>query len=98
MLQSFEHYNRELPTNSITPFHSFVSAASWALCSTYHTTSQATPGQLVFGRDMLLSLTFRADWACIKQCKQNRINKGVNRENTKRVAHTYKDRDLVLLK
>jgi hypothetical protein len=45
------------------PFWSFISAASWAIHSTYHMTLQAAPGQLVFGRDMLLSIPFTADWA-----------------------------------
>jgi hypothetical protein len=52
MLRTFEDNNIDLPP--IMPFRSFISAASWAICSTYHTTLQATPGQLVFGRDMLL--------------------------------------------
>ena len=61
MLRTFENENRDLPP--IMPFRTFISAASWAIRSTYHTTLQATPGQLVFGRDMLLSIPFRADWA-----------------------------------
>ncbi len=73
------------------------SAAAWAIRSTYHTTLQATPGQLVFGRDMLLSIPFRADWARIKLRKQGLINKGVLRENASRIQHEYKVNDLVLL-
>jgi hypothetical protein len=63
MLWTFENNNRDLPL--IMPFWSFISASSWAIRSTYHTALQATPGQLVFGRDMLLSIPFRADWAQI---------------------------------
>ncbi len=95
MLRSFEIENRELPRNS--PFHSFISAAPWAICSTYHMTLQATPGQLVFGRDMLLSLPYRADWARIQERKQMLINKGVMHENANRLPHTYKVHGLVLL-
>ena len=64
MLRTFEDDNSDLPL--IMPFMSFISAAAWAIRSTYHTTLQATPGQLVFSRDMLLSIPFRADWARIK--------------------------------
>jgi hypothetical protein len=67
MLWTFEDNNRDLP--SIMPSRSFISAASWAIRSTYHTTLQATPGQLVFGRDMLLSIPFSAYWAQIKPRK-----------------------------
>jgi hypothetical protein len=33
-----------------------------AIRSTYHTTLQATPCQLVFGRDMIYNIAFRANW------------------------------------
>jgi hypothetical protein len=33
-----------------------------AIRSTYHTTLQATPCQLVFGRDMIHNIAFRANW------------------------------------
>ena len=32
------------------------------ICSTCHSASQVTPGQLMFDRDMLLNLQFVADW------------------------------------
>jgi hypothetical protein len=95
MLGTFEDNDRDLPP--IMPFWSFISAASWAIRSTYHTTLQATPGQLIFGRDMLLSIPFRADWAHIKIRKQGLINKGVLRENDTRIQHKYNVGDNVLL-
>jgi hypothetical protein len=95
MLRTFEDNNRNLPP--IMPFRSFISAASLAIRSTYHTTLQATPGQLVFGKDMLLSIPFRADWAQIKIRKQGLINKGFLRENASRIQHKYKVGDRVLL-
>jgi hypothetical protein len=93
MLRTFENNNRDL--QPIMPFWSFFSAASWAIHSTYHTTLQATPGQLVFGRDMLLSIPFRADWAQLKIRKQGLITKGVLRENASRKQHKYKVGDQV---
>jgi hypothetical protein len=95
MLRTFEDNNRDLP--SIIPLLSFISAASWATHSTYHTTLQATPGRLVFGRDMLLSIPFRADWAQIKIRKQGLINEGVLRENASRIQYRYNFGDKVLL-
>jgi hypothetical protein len=92
MLRTFEDNNRDLPP--IMPFWSFISAASWAICSTYHTALQATPGQLVFGRDMLLSIPFRADWAQMKIRKQGLSNKGVLRENATRIQHKYNAGDI----
>ena len=37
-------------------FYEFLNAAARALRSTYRTVLNATPGQLVFGRDMLLPI------------------------------------------
>ena len=93
-LATFELSKRELP--DYDPFGSFISSAAWAIRSTYHTTLKATPGQLVFGRDMLLNVPFKADWAAIRQRKQGLINKGVLRENKTRIAHEYKKGDKVL--
>jgi hypothetical protein len=38
-----------------------------AIRSTYHTTLQATPCQLVFGRDMIHNIAFRANWDQIQK-------------------------------
>jgi len=45
----------------------------FALRAAYHTTLQATPCQLVFGRDAMLNVKFEANWQLIKQRKQKRI-------------------------
>jgi hypothetical protein len=37
--------------------------------STFHTTLQASPGQLVFGRDMIHDVRFQANWDRIKNDK-----------------------------
>ncbi len=62
---------------------------AWAICSTYHTTLQSTPGQLVFGHDMIWDIAHVADWQYIKQCKQTLINKNNERENHKRIDYDY---------
>jgi transposase InsO family protein len=38
------------------PWGSFLASAAYAIRSTFHTTLKATPGQLVFGRDMVLPI------------------------------------------
>jgi hypothetical protein len=53
---------------------------------------------LVFGRDMILNIKHTANWDYIRQRKQNLINKNNKRENSKRIEHQYKLRQLVLLK
>jgi hypothetical protein len=51
------------------PWGPFLSSAAYAIRSTFHTTLKATPGQLVFVRDMVLPIQFMADWGAIEpQC------------------------------
>ena len=40
------------------PWSDILAQAAWALRSTVHTWYDATPGQLVFGRDMIYDLSF----------------------------------------
>jgi hypothetical protein len=60
-----------------------LAAVAFALRSTYHTTLQVTPGQLVFGRDMVLNVQHLTDWTAIKACKQQIIHKNNRIENSK---------------
>lgn len=95
MLRTFELEKQNLDEND--PWRPFLSAAAWAIRSTYHTTLQATPGQLVFQRDMLLPIKFKANWARINERKQNEINKNNARENNRRIPHDYKVGEKVLV-
>jgi len=75
----------------------FVTAAAFAIRSTYHTVLQATPGAAVFGRDMLHDIPFMADWFEIGRRRQELVNKSNARENKRRVPHDYQPGDRVLL-
>ena len=65
------------------PRSGILAAASFAMCSTYHTTLRAMPGQLIFGRDMILNMQYLADWTVIKARKQQLIYKNNIIENAK---------------
>jgi transposase InsO family protein len=77
------------------PWENFLAAAAWAIRSTYHTTLDATPGQLVFGRDMLLNIAFKANWEHIRHNKQISINASNLKENKSRIPHVYKVGDQI---
>ena len=94
-LRTFELKNKELNAND--PWGHFLNAAAWAIRSTVHTTLDATPGQLVFGRDMLLPIQIKADWAQIRQRKQDIINVNNPKENAKCIEHEYRVGEKVLL-
>ena len=95
-LRSFELEERDLNKQEKT-FEPFITACAYAIRCTYHTTLKATPGQLVFGRDMILPIKFEADWALIQKQKQDSINNSNNKDNKKRIKHEYKIGDKVLL-
>jgi hypothetical protein len=76
----------------------FLASAGYAIRSTFHTTLKSTPGQLVFGRDMVLPIKFMADWGGIEQQRQKEMGRNNRRENASRISHGYKVGDKILLK
>jgi hypothetical protein len=59
ILRSFDLEQENLEEDN--PFEYFLQSTAWAIRSTYHTTLQATPCQLVFGRDMIHNIAFKAN-------------------------------------
>jgi hypothetical protein len=80
------------------PWAGILSAVAFAVRATVHTTTRATPMQLVFGRDAVLNIQFQANWKMIKDRKQQLINQNNKRENKKRIPHEYNVGDEVLIK
>ena len=74
-----------------------LSAVRHAVRSLVHTTTRATPTQLVFGRDALLNVSFIADWQYIKERKQHRILQNNKRENKTRKDYQFKVGDHVMV-
>ena len=74
-----------------------LSAIGFAMRSTVHTTTQATPAQLVFNRDAIHNVGFQADWRYIKERKQRLIIQNNKKENAKRIPYEYKAGDLVMV-
>ena len=63
----------------------------------YHNTIGATPGQYVFGRDMIFNLVSVIDWIFITAKKQKQVNIDNVCENDKQVSHYYTVGDIVYL-
>ena len=72
-----------------------VSACAFAMRATLHTTTQATPVQLVFHRDAIHNIGFEPDWKHVKDRKQHRILQNNKKENATRTPHEYKQGDRV---
>jgi hypothetical protein len=63
------------------PWGPFLSSSAYAIRSSFHTTLKATPGKLVFGRDMVLPIRFMADWGAIEKQRQKEMGRNNRREN-----------------
>jgi transposase InsO family protein len=94
-LRTFELEEQEL--NKDDPWSPFLSAVVFAIRSTYHTTLEATPAQLVYGRNMILPVKFTTNWVRIREKRQQEINKNNDRKNCRRKHHTYSVGDKILL-
>ena len=79
----------------INPWGEFLSSIAWAIRTSYNSSTQATPAQLVFGRDMLFNITKVIDWKLITERKVKQVQKDNNRENSKRIPHEYSVGDKV---
>ena len=67
-----------------------LASIAYAVRCSYHSTLKGTPGQLVFGRDMLLDLKYEPNYQQVWADKQRRINYDNIRENSKRTQYDYK--------
>ena len=75
-----------------------LAPVTWAINSTYHTTLQATPGQLAFQRDTIMPTTYLANWAAIQhRCQEQSID-SPTKENSSQIRHEYRLNDRVLIR
>eukprot|EP00834_Sanchytrium_tribonematis_P004191 NODE_192_length_13323_cov_0.206216.p1 type:complete len:159 gc:universal NODE_192_length_13323_cov_0.206216:8094-7618(-) len=87
--------NEHLRTKGLTNWHLHLPAISWIMRSSYHSSIGTTPGNAVFGMDMVLP--------SLPITKKNVDNKklklyNLNQENANRIDHKYNVGNLVLLK
>jgi hypothetical protein len=74
----------------IDPFGDILASIAWAIRASYNSATDATPAQLVFGRDMMFNITALTNWKALSLRKQRLIDKANTRENSKRVDFDYK--------
>ena len=82
----------------IDPWGEILSSIAWAVRASHHSTFNKTPGQLVFGRDMIFNLSTVVDWKAITARKQAQVDRDNLRENANRVSHDYAIGDQVYVK
>jgi len=96
MLRSLDLETCYLMPPPSDPFEGIIAAISFAIRSTWSTTMRATPGQLIFGRDMLLNVQHLVNWHYMQTRRQRIAVENNARENSRRIPHEYKVGDKVL--
>lgn len=97
MIRSFQMGSNE-EVDEEDPWSGILSAVAFAVRATVHSTTRATPMQLVFGRDAIFNVQHIADWQFVKERKQRLIDLNNKRENAKRLPYTYVVGQRVLVK
>ena len=82
-------YLAELEIPKDDPWTAILASVMYAVRSTYHTTLQATPVQLIFGRDMMYPIEYVAEWDVLCKNKTKIIEKNNVRENSRRIDFDY---------
>jgi hypothetical protein len=80
---------------TLDDINGILQATAFGLRATYHTALQASPGQVTFGRDMILNVKYLTNWKFIAQKRHNAILKNNARENKNRIPHLYRVNDMV---
>ena len=96
MIKTFKIYDRE-DLEEQDPWSRILSTIMFGVRATYHTTLDATPTQLVFGRDTILPIQHQPDWDLIQNNKKKKIDLNNMRENKSRIPHEYKVGDMILI-
>ena len=96
MLRAFELGDAVLDENE--PLQKFLAGTAYATRSTFLAAQGAAPAQMILGRDAVLPAGFSTGWDEITKRKQKRINESCERENRRRIGHTYQEGDKVLMK
>jgi hypothetical protein len=69
----------------------------WAINTTFHATLKASPAQLAFSCDMILPISFIANWYAINSRKQVQSQSAADAENRKRIPHEFRLNNKVLI-
>ena len=81
-----------------TSQNAILQAAAYGLRATYHSNLLASPGQVVFGRDMIVNATYATRWKDISDRRKHQAITNNLRENKSRISHDYAVGDTVYIR
>eukprot|EP00957_Ditylum_brightwellii_P074684 5676643-Ditylum_brightwellii.AAC.1 len=96
MIRLFEVHDTTIDEKD--PWTGISNSVRFATRAMVHTAMQATPMQLVFGRDAILNVKYEANWKYINERNKKIIKKNNENENKKRKIRHYQVADRVLVK
>ena len=71
----------------IDPWGENLAYTAYEIRASYHLTIKATPGQDVFGRDIIFNLASVVDWRVKKAGKKRQLDIEIVQENARRVTY-----------
>ena len=80
------------------PFRQILATCAYAIRSTFHSVLRMTPGQAVFGRDMILPTKMTIDWTEVQRIRQEAVTRDNTRENRNRTHHQFAPGDRILIR
>ena len=75
-----------------------IQYAAFAVRASYHIIFNASPGQLLFGQDMITRQLYNANWSYLSNRRFDAILADNDRENSKRLQRFYNAGDHVMLR
>ena len=72
-----------------------LASIEWSIMDSCRRTIQVTPGQAVFGRDMIFNLASVIDWRVVTSGKQQQVDIDNVQEKARGVTHDYAISNLV---
>jgi hypothetical protein len=102
MFRTYDFEDRKIDTTwgrgKQDPMAGFIADVAFSIRATYQTSIGTSPAALAFGRDMFFPTKYVANWKVMAQQRKLQMQKGVDRENQKRIAHRYRKGDLILIR
>jgi hypothetical protein len=80
MLRSYELEDHDFDYQD--PWSQILANCAWAICSTVHSVLNATPAQIVFGRDMLFDLSFTTEYRNRAENENKRLQMPIHTKKT----------------
>ena len=85
-IRSMELHKRKFDDITI---NAVLQSVAYGLQATYHFSLAASPGQLIFGRNMIINAVYLANWNNLATRRRNQIRSNNVSENKSRIPHDY---------